>query len=119
MSRPYDILEALADVKDITPSSVSNFITTNSGFTVSDVDVKKYGKLLAVNFIVTRNVAWAANDTGEIGTLKQNFRPKINSGGASATFRELVLTDGRVYARPGSAVSANSREAYSIMYLVP
>lgn len=112
------IADKLPIKQDITPSSVSDFITLNSGFTVSSLAVVKYGNILSINFVVTRNIEWKAGTTGIIGTLKTAYRPAINSGGASATFREIVGTDGRVYARPATGVLANSGEAYMINYLI-
>lgn len=112
------IADKLPIKQDITPSSISDFITLNSGFTVSSLAVVKYGNILSINFGVKRNTQWEANETGTIGTLKSAYRPAMNSGGASATFRELVGSDGRVYARPATRVLANSAESYSIIYLI-
>ena len=112
------ILTKMLTVEDITPGSISSFITTNTGFTVSNLSVKKYGRLVCVNFLVSYNQAWAANSTGTIGTIKTGYRPVVNSGGASATFREIVATTGVVYLRPGGAIAANSPEAVAIMYVL-
>lgn len=117
MKREHDLIAELATVKDISPGSVSDFASVNSGFTLSNIVVKKLGKLLAISFVVKRNVDWEAQQTGTICTLKEKYRPAVNSGGASATFRELVAADGTVYARPGSKVNANSGEAYVILYM--
>lgn len=105
-------------VKDITPGSISGFITTNSGFTVANVTVKRYGRIASINFTVSKSTEMPAGQTQTIGTLKSDFRPIVNSGGASATFREIVGTDGRFYVRPATAVGADSAEAVTIMYLL-
>lgn len=119
MSRLYNILSELCTVEDITPSSVSSFMTVNSGYTITGLSVKKCGKLCSVYFGMSRNAATAAGETMQPGTIKSEFRPAVLSGGASATFRELVGTDGRIYARPATAVSAGSAESFAIMYLLP
>lgn len=111
------ILDMLT-VKDITPGTVAGFITVNSGFTVSNVSVKRYGRLASINFTVSKSTQMPTGATQTIGTLKSEFRPIVNSGGASATFRELVGTDGRVYVRPATDVAAGSGEAFTITYLL-
>ena len=103
-------------VENVTPSSISDFITVNSGFTVSNLSALKYGRLLILNCTVKRSTSWAAGSTGTVGTIKSGYRPVVNSGGASATFRELIGTDGRLYLRPATDVGANSEEAVTIMY---
>lgn len=117
--RLYEVLNLVAAtiVKDVTPSSISSFIAVNSGYTVADLVVKKCGKVLAINFLVSRNTATGADITMNIGTIASQYRPVINSGGASASFREIVATDGTVYARPATQVAAGSQEAFTIMYL--
>lgn len=118
MKREYDIISKLCTVEDITPSSVSSFITVNSGYTISGLSVKKCGKMLSVYFVVTRNTATPANDTMRIGTITSAYRPVVTSGGASATFRELIATDGTVYARPATPVGAGSGEGYAMTYIL-
>ena len=119
MSRLYNILNKLCTVEDVTPSSISSFISVNSGYTVSALSLKKCGKILSVYFTVKRTAESPAGATMTIGTLASAYRPAENSGGASATFRELVLPDGTVYARPATTVPSGSTEGYAIMYLLP
>lgn len=119
MSRLYNILSKLCTVEDVAPSSVSSFMTVNSGYTITGLSVKKCGKLCSVYFVVSRNAATSAGETIQPGTITSGFRPATIAGGASATFRELVGTDGKIYARPATAVSAGSSEAFAIMYLLP
>lgn len=103
---------------DSTTPTVANFITLNSGYSIQNLAIRRYGKLLAVNFRLKYTSSMTANTTYIIGTLNLGYRPVVNSGGASATFRELIDTDGRIYLRPATNVNANSWEAFSIMYLL-
>lgn len=99
-------------------ATAANLISLNSGFSIQNIEVRQHGELLAVNFGVKYSSQMNAGNTYVIGTLKPGYRPVINSGGASATFREIVGTDGRVYVRPATNVNAGSLETFSIMYLL-
>lgn len=118
MSRLYNILNKLCTVEDVTPSSISSFISVNSGYTVSDLSVKRCGKMMTIYFIVARNTESPAGATMHIGTIASAYRPAATSGGASATFRELIGVDGTVYARPATNVGAGSREGYAMTYML-
>lgn len=112
------LLTNMMTVEDITPVSISDFITAHTNFTISSLSVKKYGRLLAVNFLVKYSSTWNAGSTGNIGTIKSGFRPAVTAGGASASFRELVATNGEVYLRAADTIAANSNEAVAIMYIL-
>lgn len=112
------LLTKMLTVKDVTPSSIGSFISTYSGYTVSNLEVKQYGKILSVKFTLKRNVAWGADSTGTVGVIASGYRPVVLSGCASATFKGIVNTDGTVYLRPTSAVSANNAENVAMMYIL-
>ena len=104
-------------VKDVTPST-TDFITLNTGYSIQLLKVQQYGKVLALNFGVRYTSQMTAGSTYTVGTLKSAYRPIINSGGASPTFRELITTDGKVYLRPATNVVSGTWETFSIMYLL-
>ena len=108
---------AVSTIKGATKQSVSanNFITVNSGFTVSSVELVQQGNLLVGKFTVQRNVATAANDTIAIGTLTSAYRPRVICGVMGATYRGMTLEDGSVLVRPYSKVPANYDETVAFI----
>lgn len=103
---------AVSTIKGATKQSISanNFITVNSGFTVSNVEFVQQGNLLVGRFIAQRNVETGANSTITIGTLTSAYRPRVICGVMGATYRGLINANGEVIVRPYNTVNANSAE---------
>lgn len=103
---------AVSTIKGATKQSISanNFITVNSGFTVSSVEFVQQGNLLVGRFAVQRNVETAANTTITIGTLTSAYRPRVLCGTMGASYRGFIVEDGRIILRPYNTIAANSVE---------
>ena len=97
---------------------VTGSITANAGFTISNVVAVRHKSILQMNFVVTRNEDTAGNATINIGTLSAGFRPKINSGVATASFSGIIGTNGEIYLRPFQRIPANTGESVCFMMLV-
>ena len=99
-------------------NSVSDFITTNSGFPVSSIVVRRYGKVYMAKFIVKRNASWSAGSTGTVGQIKSAYRPMATCLVGGATFTGLCSDGGTLYLRPITTVAANSEETVTMTYIV-
>ena len=98
-----------SNVIDITPSSISNFITASSGFTITTLEVYQYGQIIQGFFRVARSTSWNAGASLNIGTIASGYRPKCpTSIGADSVNGVITSSDGNVYIRPTIAISANS-----------
>lgn len=111
---------AVSNIKGANKStpSASSFITTNSGFTVSDVEIVQQGNIVFAKFPVKSASAIVANGNARIGVLTSPYRPRIICSAGGASYRGLVATDGNVILRPYNNISANSDENVTLTLIL-
>lgn len=118
MKKETDILTKLSICEDITPGSVSDFITTATGFTVSSLKVVRCGRLIQGTFSIARSSQWAAGSAVNVGTVKSEFIPATNQMISSASFSGVIASaTGAVYLRPTFTIAANAAETITFLWL--
>ena len=93
-------------------------VTAEEGFTISNIVAVKHKTVLQIIFLVKRNVETAANATITIGTLGSEYRPRVNAGVVSPSFRGVIGIDGKIYLRPFTTIPANNLEAVCAIFLI-
>lgn len=113
------LLTKLLTNEDITVTQVSDFITLSSGFSapLANINLKKSGKIIQGSFYLSRNVAWGAGSTVLVGTLSPDFCPATTALVASDAFLGAVGTDGKMFLKPITAITANTNANVVIFHL--
>lgn len=75
--------------------NASDFITLESGVSISNIEVAQYGRVISWRAAIT--MALNSNYRKRIGTLKEPYRPKITSMLNSIIGTGLVSDSGDVY----------------------
>ena len=112
-------LTKLLTAEIVTISQASDFITLSSGFSApyANINLKKCGKIIQGSFYLSRNVAWSAGSVVNIGTLKPGFRPSTTALVASDAFLGAVGTDGNIFLKPITAITANTNQNVVIFHI--
>ena len=120
MKKEPNILLRLASYEDITPTQTSDFISLSSGFSVpiEHLKVIRCGKLMQATFRLSRNVAWNAGATANIGTIQSAYRAAINSMVQSDTAVGICGADGNVFLKPTAAITANAIQQVTLLMIL-
>ena len=114
----YKMLDTFGTPKT-TWVSPSDFITLSSGWTITDAEVVKLGRLTMWRTIFTNTVSMPNNTQLTVGTLKSPYRASIISGLTSIAFLGLATPSGEIYLRnvSGSTLNAGTQTTVCGFYI--
>ena len=103
-----------------TYSTQSSIIVNMNGFSITSATVKKWGKVVQLQFKAKKTAAQSTESTMQIGTIQTGYIPALTAG--------FVCTDpsikyaysnsgGEVYAR--GTWAANSEKTFAATYIIP
>ena len=105
----FDLLKKMIVPKKNAISNVSDFITTNTGWSASSISAIKLGNILFVEIVIQKN-NWAINTVETVGTIKSEFRPLLTAPMCGSNVIGMI-SSGELYVRNlvGSATSTGQR----------
>lgn len=101
------------------PSSASELITLNSGWSIDSYDVVRCGQVWNIRFVAKYNAAWATNVQLTMGVLADKYRPEIAVSINSIVTNGVVSPDGTVYVRNvcGGTIAANAVTTFCMSFM--
>lgn len=115
---------AALGLKDITTptSSVSDYASAASGFSLNSIAMRKWGKVLQVGIVVERTGSAISSDTTvTVATVKSAYRPAIYTSMMCSNtqfYHATIGTDGVMSVRV-SGWSKNATKTFRTTYLLP
>lgn len=104
-----------------TETTVGDVLSAATGWTVTSVDYKQWGKLAMLNVWATNSSAISANTTSQIATINSGKRPATSAPvqvWLSATNRAVLQSDGSLSIRGSSQISAETGFTFIAVYLL-
>lgn len=102
-------------------TTVGDVLSAATGWSVTSVDYKQWGKLAMLNVWATNSSAISANTTSQIATINSGKRPATSAPvqvWLSATNRAVLQSDGSLSIRGSSQISAETSFTFMTVYLL-